>query len=214
MLAATFTDGLMVVKDGRVLYEYYGGLMKPTDTHLLMSVSKSLTSALAGALVGAAHRPRRARARLPHQPPRHVVGGLHGPALARHARRYALDEDDYDNPDSDGRLIEQVSGYTSRMRDDIPSDTYQWIAQLPNDGPHGGRFKYRSILPDALAWVIERSDGTDLPRALLRTHLVAVRRPRRRHHRRPRRLSGRRGRHLQHARRPRPVRCDVSPNGQ
>ncbi|MEP7115506.1 MAG: 6-aminohexanoate hydrolase, partial [Ilumatobacteraceae bacterium] len=47
MLEATFTDGLMVVHDGAVLFEYFGGLMQPTDTHLLMSVSKSLTSTLA-----------------------------------------------------------------------------------------------------------------------------------------------------------------------
>ncbi len=74
-----------------------------------------------------------------------------------------FDEDDYDNPDSDGRLIEQVSGYTSRVRDDIPSDTYQWIAQLPNDEHHGGMFKYRSILPDALAWVMCAATGQTFP---------------------------------------------------
>ena len=44
MLDATYTDGLMVVLDGAVLFERYGGEMKPTDTHLLMSVSKSLTA--------------------------------------------------------------------------------------------------------------------------------------------------------------------------
>jgi len=52
MLEATFTDGVMVAVDGVVTFEQYGGVMRPTDTHLLMSVSKSLTSALAGVLVG------------------------------------------------------------------------------------------------------------------------------------------------------------------
>ncbi|MEO7371959.1 MAG: serine hydrolase domain-containing protein, partial [Ilumatobacteraceae bacterium] len=52
MIDATFTDGLMVVHDGVVTFEHYGGLMRPTDAHLLMSVSKSLTATLAGVLVG------------------------------------------------------------------------------------------------------------------------------------------------------------------
>ncbi len=52
MLEATYTDGLIVVHDGTVLFEYYDGLMCPRDTHLLMSVSKSLTATLAGVLVG------------------------------------------------------------------------------------------------------------------------------------------------------------------
>jgi CubicO group peptidase (beta-lactamase class C family) len=65
-----------------------------------------------------------------------------------------FDEDDYDDPDSDGRLIEQISGYTTRTRSNIPADTYQWIGQLANSSRHGGSFQYRSILPDLLAWVM------------------------------------------------------------
>ncbi len=51
MLESTFTDGLLVLHDGVVLFEYYAGAMKPSDTHLLMSVSKSLTSTLCGVFV-------------------------------------------------------------------------------------------------------------------------------------------------------------------
>lgn len=155
MLAATFTDGLMLIKDGQVRYEYYGGLMRPDDTHLLMSVSKSLTSTLAGVLVGKGTI----------DPARFVpdyLTSLRDTSWEGCTVQHLLDmragtrfdEDDYDNPDSDGRLIEQVSGYTTRLRDDIPTDTYQWIGQLPNTEPHGGAFKYRSILPDVLAWVM------------------------------------------------------------
>ena len=70
-----------------------------------------------------------------------------------------FDEENYDDPDSDGRLIEQVSGYTTRLRADLPADTYEWIRQLVNDEPHGGAFKYRSILPDVLAWVMTAATG-------------------------------------------------------
>ncbi len=51
MLESTYTDGLLVLHDGVVLYEYYADAMKPSDTHLLMSVSKSLNSTLCGVFV-------------------------------------------------------------------------------------------------------------------------------------------------------------------
>lgn len=160
MLEATYTDGLMVVHDGEVLFEHYGGLMRPDDTHLLMSVSKSLTSTLAGVLVG----------RGVIDPTGFVpdyLPSLRGTSWEGCTLQHLLDmragtrfdEDDYDNPESDGRLIEQVSGYTTRLRDDIPADTYQWIADVPNASEHGGPFQYRSILPDVLAWVMCEATG-------------------------------------------------------
>jgi hypothetical protein len=52
MLAETSTDGFLVVHDGIVVDERYLGGMRETDTHLLMSCSKSLTSMLCGVLAG------------------------------------------------------------------------------------------------------------------------------------------------------------------
>ena len=155
MMDETYTDGLMVVHDGQVLFEHYGGFMKPTDTHLLMSVSKSLTSTLAGVLV--ANGTIDPAGLVPD-----YIEILRGTAWEGCTLQHLLDmragtkfdEEDYDNPDSDGRIIEEVSGYTTRVRSDIPADTYQWIAQLPNASRHGGPFQYRSILPDVLAWVM------------------------------------------------------------
>ena len=155
MIEATYTDGLMVVHNGDVLFEHYGGEMKPTDTHLLMSVSKSLTATLAGILVGKGVID-------PAGLVPDYIYKLRGTSWEGCTVQHLLDmragtkfdEEDYDNPDSDGRLIEQVSGYTTRTRSDIPADTYEWIVQLPNTSRHGGPFRYRSILPDVLAWVM------------------------------------------------------------
>ncbi len=70
-----------------------------------------------------------------------------------------FDEEDYSDPDSDGRLIEQVSGYTSLVRTDLPASTYDWIATSVNASDHGGPFQYRSILPDVVAWVMCEATG-------------------------------------------------------
>jgi len=44
MLDTTHTDGIVVVRDDAVIYEWYVEGFTPDQTHLLMSVSKSLTS--------------------------------------------------------------------------------------------------------------------------------------------------------------------------
>ena len=164
LLEETYTDAVMVVHDGAVTFEHFRAGMRPTDRHLLMSVSKSLTSTLAGVLVG----------RGVIDPGGYVVDYVHrlrgtswGGCTVQHLLDMRagtkFDEEDYDNPDSEGRLIEQVSGYTTRLRSDIPGDTYEWIAALVNAGPHGGAFQYRSILPDVLAWVMCEATGQTFP---------------------------------------------------
>lgn len=52
MLDDTYTDAMLVWKDGKVLHESYHNGMTPQSVHLLQSVSKSVTSATAGCLIG------------------------------------------------------------------------------------------------------------------------------------------------------------------
>src|SRR5436190_22602467 len=51
-MADTFVDGLMVLHDGAVVFEYYDRGMGPETLHICQSVSKTITAALAGVLVG------------------------------------------------------------------------------------------------------------------------------------------------------------------
>lgn len=155
-LAATHTDAFVVIRDGVVITESYFDGMSPADTHLLMSVSKSLTSVLAGVFVG------RGLIDLAATVPDHVPG-LRGTSWDGCTIEHLLamrsgtdfDEDDYDDPDSLGRLIEEISGYVPRTRDDLAPDTPTLIRSLENVRPHGGPFQYRSIITDVLAWVVE-----------------------------------------------------------
>src|SRR5215467_10697609 len=48
MLDQTFTDGFLVLHEGKVVTEQYAEGMSEETLHLTMSVTKSLTSALAG----------------------------------------------------------------------------------------------------------------------------------------------------------------------
>ena len=46
-----------------------------------------------------------------------------------------------------------------QARVDLPTDITAYYATLANERSHGGRFDYRSILTDVLAWVMERAAG-------------------------------------------------------
>ncbi|MCX8521938.1 MAG: serine hydrolase, partial [Rhodoferax sp.] len=126
----------------------------------LMSCSKSLTACYFGVLVG----------RGLIDPQRMVVQylpQLQGTAWDGCSVRDVLDmragthfdESNYDDPLSDGRLIEEVSGYRPCSHVGLPKDTFEWINQVQNIREHGGMFEYRSLLTDVLAWIIEAVTG-------------------------------------------------------
>jgi CubicO group peptidase (beta-lactamase class C family) len=163
-LEQTYTDGVCIVHDGRVVFEHYVDGMHPSDTHVLMSVSKSLTATLIGVLAGE-------RVLDPGAGVTAYIHALRGTAWEGCTLQHLLDmragtrfdEEDYDDPDSDGVLIDQISGYRTHRRPDQPPDTYAWIRVLDNDRLHGSAFKYRSILTDVLAWAATEATGMRFP---------------------------------------------------
>ena len=52
MLAETYTDGFLVLHRGQIVTEQYFNGMRPDTPHLLMSVTKSVVSTVAGILAG------------------------------------------------------------------------------------------------------------------------------------------------------------------
>ena len=168
LLADTYTDGLLVYQHGRVVYEgYFNGLREDT-THLLMSVSKSITSATLGSLM--------AEGRLdPASPVVDLLPELEGTSFDGCTVRHLLDmragtrfDENYDDPAADVRVYEQVYLWRPRSDSDLPVDITSYYATLPNDGEHGGPFRYRSILTDVLGWVAERASGERLAELISR----------------------------------------------
>jgi len=158
-LERTYTDGIIVLHDGRVVMESYFNGMEKRSRHLLMSVSKSVTSAVCGRLVG--------RGLLtPDEPVTAYLPELAGTSWDGCTVRHLLDmragtrfNEDYSDLDADVRVYEQIYLWRPRMSLDLPADITDYYATLANERPHGGRFDYRSILTDVLAWVMERAAG-------------------------------------------------------
>ena len=159
MLDETWTDGFLVIHEDRIVTERYRDGMAPDTTHLLMSVSKSLTAGLVGAMVGKGLI----------DPDAQVTGYIEE---LRHTSfdgctvRHLLDMragtrfvEDYDDLEADARVYERVWGWRPRDHVELPADGYAYMRGLRNARPHGGAFEYRSILTDVLGWVAERASG-------------------------------------------------------
>ncbi len=162
MIAESFTDGFLVLYRGRIVTEQYFNGMTPDTPHLLMSVSKSVVSTVAGILAS--------QGRLnPAAPVERIVPELAGTSFAGATIQDLLDmragtkfDETYDNPESDVRLYERVYLWRPDGFEPRPPDALSYYATLYNDGRHGGPFRYRSILTDVLGWVLERAGGARL----------------------------------------------------
>ncbi len=155
----TYTDGLLVLHRGRVVHERYENGLTPSTTHLLMSVSKSITSTIAGILVGRG-------ALSPDDPVTRHIPELEGTSFEGCTVRHLLDmragtrfNEDYDDLKADVRVYEQIYLWRPRTGRRLPATITDYYGTLKNQGPHGGPFDYRSILTDLLGWVIERAGG-------------------------------------------------------
>lgn len=159
MLAETFTDGFLVIHDGVVLTERYFNGTTPSETHLLMSVSKSMNATLCGVLVG---RGMLAPADLVTDHLPELAGSAWAGCTVQHlldmrvGARWDYEDDEY--------TILDVSDYRTHSRTDIPTDTAAWIMAVEASHEHGGAFAYNSLANDVLGWVLERVGGSPYPR--------------------------------------------------
>jgi len=158
MIEETFVDGLLVLRDGKVVFDYFRPGMMPATTHILQSVSKTLTATLTGILI------EQGRFDVDTTVP-DIIPELGGTCwdgctiqhLLDMRSGTAFDESDYEDQDSESYRGFRILGWLPRLPDD-PSPT-EYIAQMHNNRPHGGDFEYRSICTDVLGWCMERATG-------------------------------------------------------
>jgi CubicO group peptidase (beta-lactamase class C family) len=159
IMKATETDGWLVAHDGQLLAEQYAGAMEPATLHLLMSVSKSIVGILVGALVGQGtisvddeltrYVPELAESGYRHATVRHLLDMRSGIEFS----------EDYLDPDSGVRQLEQAIGWAPRRSPDVPPTLRGFLLTLRQAHEHGGPYEYRSCETDVLGWVCESAAG-------------------------------------------------------
>jgi CubicO group peptidase (beta-lactamase class C family) len=163
IMKATETDGWMVVHDGQLLAEQYAGAMEPATLHLLMSVSKSIVGILVGALVG--EGTVNVEEQVTTYVPELAQSGYRG-ATVRHLldMRSGIEfSEDYLDPHSGVRQLEQAVGWAPRRSPDVPPTLRGFLLTLRQAHEHGGPYEYRSCETDVLGWVCEAAAGQRFP---------------------------------------------------
>ena len=162
-MAETNTDGWMVVRGDHILAEEYAGEMAPATLHLLMSVSKSIVGILVGALAsdGVLNIEGQVTAFVPEL----EQSGYRGATVRQllDMRSGIAFSEDYLDPDSEVRVLEQAVGWAPRRSADVPRTLREFLRTLRQREPHGGLFDYRSCETDILGWVCEAATGRRFP---------------------------------------------------
>lgn len=157
-LEKTNTDGLVVLLDGKIVFEHYTNGMQPSTQHIMMSISKSVLGMMVGILVD--------RGTLDLSVP--VTDWI--PEVAKTAYAGARLRDlldmrcgilfDEDYLASAGPIIEyrKAQGWDPLEPADKPMDLRSFYGFLTEpDGRHADRFHYVSPNTDLMGWVIERA---------------------------------------------------------
>lgn len=162
VMESTDTDSWMVMHRGQVLTEKYVEPMTAGTQHLLMSVSKSLVGAVAGALYDASLLDTTA-------PLTAYIPALTGTGYGGATVRDLLDmrsgigfSEDYLDPYAEVRLLEEAIGWAPAMLSG-PTGMYPYLMTLGQKTVHGGAFEYRSCETDMLGWICEAAGAARMP---------------------------------------------------
>ncbi len=169
-LYANYTDGIVVLHKGRIVYERYFGVLTPDTAHIAYSVTKSFVGTLGAMLV--------ADGRLdPAAPVSQYLPELAHSGFGDASIRDVLDmrlgiefSEDYTEPTAGiwnfaraGGLLPQPPGYAG------PGNFYAFLETVAKNGPHGQGFRYQTAITEVLAWILRRVTGQPLE-ALISHH--------------------------------------------
>ena len=166
-LAANFTDAVVVLHKGTIVYERYFGVTRQDSPHIAFSVTKSFVGTLAERLV--------AEGRLdPAAPMGELIPELKGSGFADATLRQVMDmttaldfSEEYTDPNSGIGAMSNALGLTPRAPGySGATDVYAFLPSIGKAGEHGERFTYRTCNTEVLGWLIARTEGKRLDKVL------------------------------------------------
>ena len=162
-LDANYTDGILILHRGRVIYERYFGVLTPERQHLAFSVSKSFVATLAATLIaeGALSDGRTVG---------HYVPELGASGIGDATIRELLDMttgltyvEDYVAVDSAAWQLSRAGGFLVRPEGyQGPESFFDYFKTLAKSGSHGDKFSYKTVNTDVLGAVLRRVSGKSL----------------------------------------------------
>lgn len=166
-LQANYTDAILVLHQGRVVYERYFGVMHAQQPHMSMSVTKSLVGLLGAMLVAEGVLEE-------SQAVRQVIPELAHSAFGDATVRQVLDmttgiryREDYEDPQSEVWQHLRAGGVFAPLPGQAtPEGFLDFLPTLAKEGEHGSAFAYKTVNTDVLGWLIQRVTGQPLERVM------------------------------------------------
>jgi CubicO group peptidase (beta-lactamase class C family) len=162
-LAANYTDGMLVLHRGRIVYEKYFGCLGAAGKHGAMSMTKSMTGLLAEILVAEGKLDDKALVSS-------IIPELKDSAFGSATVRQVMDmttaldfSEDYSDPKAGIWAYAAAANPLPKPADyKGPIGYYAYLQTLQQKGTHGDTFGYKTVNSDALGWIIARTTGRSM----------------------------------------------------
>ena len=162
-LSRNYTDGILVLHKGVIVYEKYFGELKSDGVHAAMSVSKTFTGTLGAMLVeeGIIDEGKTASAYVPE-----LKGSAFGDATVREILDMTTGlqySEDYSDPNAEIWAFSAAGNPLAKpIPGEAPGNYYDYLQTVRKSGEHGEIFGYKTINTDAMGWIISRVTGMAL----------------------------------------------------
>lgn len=166
-LAKNYTDGIIILHKGVVVYEKYFGALTEFGQHAAMSMTKSFIGTLGAILVaeGKIDPDKLVSDYIPE-----LINSGFGDATVRQVMDMTTAikfSENYADPNAEiwdytasGTAFPKPEGYTG------PRSYYEYMPTIKKQGTHGEAFGYRTINTDVLGWIIARVSGKSVDKIL------------------------------------------------
>lgn len=167
-LDLNYTDGIIIMHKGKIIYEKYLAGYKEAELHSAMSVSKSFTGTLASILVaeGILDENKKVADYIPE-----LKDSGFGDATIRQVMNMTTAiqySEDYNNPKAEIWEFSESGNIYRPANYNGPQNFYEYlktVKKLSNQN-HGDAFGYRTVNTEVLGWIISRVTNKDLTELL------------------------------------------------
>ena len=163
-LSENYTDGILILHKGKVVYQKYSNCLGESGKHAAMSMTKSMTGLLAQILVAEGKLDPEAKVVT-------IVPELANSAFSDATVREVMDmttsldfSEDYSDPNADiWKYSEAASPLPKPEGYEGPNGYFEYLQTVQSGNlPNGVAFGYKTVNSDTLGWIISKVTGKDV----------------------------------------------------